>query len=96
MKADAGFEILAYLESILSREALVAVVAGERLDSKMNPLVALQIVVAVEALRALIAFERPIIRARLLVGRMAEEVRHSRCVSTVEARHHSWVHPDQR
>jgi hypothetical protein len=52
---------LAYLECVLPRKALVAMVARERLDSQMYPLVSLQVVVPVEALWTLVAFERPIV-----------------------------------
>jgi hypothetical protein len=71
------------------------VVAGERLNSKMDPLVALQIVIAVEALRALVALERPVIGSRLLVRRMPHKVRHGCRVPTVEARHHPRVNTNQ-
>lgn len=46
-----------YLESVFSRKALLAVAAWERLYGEMDPLVAFQVVVSVEALRALVAFE---------------------------------------
>ena len=49
------------LEGIFSGETLITVVAREGLDSKMDSLVALQVVVPVEALRALVAFERPVL-----------------------------------
>lgn len=49
------------LERILPREALVAVSAGERLDCEVDALVPLKVVIAVEALRALVALERPVI-----------------------------------
>ena len=58
----------------------------------MYPLVTLQVVVPVEALRALIAFERPVVRCWLLLVRVSEEVRHVRCVSAIEALHHARVH----
>lgn len=48
------------LESILAREAFIAVTARERLDSQVDTLVALQIVISIEALWALIALERAI------------------------------------
>lgn len=47
------------LQRILAREALVAMGAWERLHGEMDPLMALQIVIPVEALRTLVAFERP-------------------------------------
>lgn len=47
-----------YLEGVFPGEALVAVSAREGLDGKMDALVSFQIVVAVEALRALVASER--------------------------------------
>lgn len=49
-----------YLQCVLARKALVAVRAREWLHSQMNPLMTLEIVIAVEALRALVAFEWPI------------------------------------
>ena len=55
-----------YFERILARETLVAVIAREGLYSKVNPLMSLQVMVSVEALRALVAFERPIMRWWLL------------------------------
>lgn len=84
------------LERVLSREALVAVVAGEGLDRQMDPLVSFQIVIPIEALWALITFERPVIHGRWLVGRVSHKMRHRCCVSAVEAWHHSRVHSDQR
>jgi len=64
------------------------VIAREGLDCKMYPLVSLQVVIAVEALRALVALERSVVGGRLLVLRMAHEVWHLCSVSTVESRHH--------
>ena len=96
--ADIYFALLrsfTYLQRILSREALVAVGARERLDCQVDPLVSLQIVVAVEALRALIALEWPVGRGRLLVRVVSHEVWHLSCVPTVESRHHARVHTDQ-
>jgi hypothetical protein len=46
-----------YLEGVFPREAFVAVRARERLDGEMDALVALQIVVSIEALGTLIALE---------------------------------------
>lgn len=46
-----------YLEGILAGEALTAVVAGEGLDSQVNALMTLQVVIAAERLDALIALE---------------------------------------
>jgi len=77
-----------YLERILPREAFVAVIARERLDSKMDPLVPLQIVIPVEALGALIALERSVVGSGLLVLRVAHEMRHSCGVTAVESWHH--------
>lgn len=82
----------AYLERVFPRKALVAVVAREGLDSQVDPLVSLQVVVPVEALRTLIALEWSIVCAWLLVGRVAHEVRHCCCMATVEARHHARVY----
>lgn len=67
-------------------------IAREWLDCQMYPLVSLQVVVAVEALRALVTLERSVICSRLLVRRVAKEVRHGRSVAAVEAWHHARVH----
>lgn len=70
-------------------------IAGERLDGQMYPLMPLQVVVAVEALWALVALERSVICGWLLVGWVTEEMRHCRSVTAVEARHHSRMHAYQ-
>jgi len=49
-----------YLEGVLTAEALVTVATRERFHRQMYTLVTLQIVVTAEALRALVALERPI------------------------------------
>jgi hypothetical protein len=46
-----------YLQCVLAREALVTVGARERLHGQVNPLVALQVMIPVEALGALITLE---------------------------------------
>lgn len=51
-----------YLKSILAREALVTVRAGERLHGQMNALVAFEVVIAVETLGTLVTFERSVRR----------------------------------
>jgi hypothetical protein len=71
-------------------------ITRKRLHSQMNPLVPLQVVIPVEALRTLIALERPVVGAGLLVRRVAQEVRHARCVAAVEARHHARVYTHER
>lgn len=81
------------LECIFSGEALVAVGAGKGLDGQMDPLVALEIVVAVEALGALITLERPIVGCLLLLVGMSQEMGNRGRVATVEALHHSRVDP---
>lgn len=70
-------------------------VAGERLDCQVDPLMSLQIVVSVEALRALVAFEWSVGRSWLLVMVVTHEVGHLSCMSTVEARHHPRMYADQ-
>ena len=57
-----------YLQSVLPAEALFAVAAWERLDSKVDPLVPLQVVVSVETLRALIALEGTVRLVGLVVS----------------------------
>jgi len=58
----------------------------------MNPLVPLQIVVPVEALWTLIAFERPVIRGLLLMWWMAQDTRKGRRGPAVETVHDVRVH----
>lgn len=55
----------------------------------------LQVMVAVEALWALIAFERPVVGRGLLMLRVTHEMRHSGCMTTVESRHHGWMATNQ-
>lgn len=75
-----------YLERILTREALVAVAAREWLDCQMNSLMPLQIVISVEALRALVASEWPVV---LRIWRwVTVHVVHRRSVPTVVPAHH--------
>ena len=57
----------AYLERIFPRKALLAVPTGERLDSKVYPLMPLQIVISIEALRALVTLEWAFIMWLLLL-----------------------------
>ena len=66
--------------------------AGERFDCQVNPLVSLQVVVAVKALGALIALEWSVGRGWLLMWVVSHEVRHLSCVSAIETRHHTGVH----
>lgn len=68
---------------------------GKWLHSKVNPLVSLQIVIPIEALRALIAFEGPIIGYRLMMLLLLIVVVHVlgiRSVPTVELWHHALLH----
>jgi hypothetical protein len=90
-----GNVIWAYLESVLPRKALVTVVAREGLDSQMNSLVSLQVMIAIEALWTLITLEWPVVRSRLLMGRVAEKMRHGRCMAAVEPWYHAGVHTNQ-
>lgn len=83
-----------YLQRIFARETLVAVTARERLDRQVDPLMTLQVVVPVEALRALIALERAIVRWCLVGSRMclAVDVAHTRRVPAIrESGHHAAV-----
>lgn len=57
----ASFDENMSLQRILPRKALITVAAGEWLHRQMNPLMSLQVMIAVEALGALIAFEWTII-----------------------------------
>lgn len=49
-----------YLEGILSGETLIAVRAWEGFHGQMDSLMPLQIMISIETLRALVAFERTI------------------------------------
>lgn len=50
-----------HLQSVLPGEALLAKCARERLHREVNPLMPLQVVIPVEALRALVALERAVL-----------------------------------
>jgi hypothetical protein len=63
----------------------------------MYPLMSLQVVISVEALRTLVALERAVVGGRLLVLRVSvHEVWHGCSVSAVEAWHHGGVAADER
>ena len=82
----------AYLERVLSGKTLIAVSARERLDCKVYPFMSLQVVIAIEALRTLIAPERAVVLwARLLVV-VSIHLLHVRRVAAVEAGAHAMVH----
>ena len=80
-----------YLERVLAREALITVTTRERLDGKMYPLMPLQIVIAVEALRTLVAPEWAII-LWVRLWWVAIHLVHLGCVATVVATHHAVLH----
>lgn len=84
--------MVTYLERVLAREALVAMAAWERLDSKMYPLVPLQVVISVEALRTLVAPKRSVILWARLLCVVSIHLLHLRGVATVEAWTHTVVH----
>ena len=77
----------AHLECVLPGKALFAVTAGEGLNREMYPLMPFQIVISVETLRTLIAFERTLIVIRLLL--VPIQLLHMRGMSTIESRHHT-------
>jgi len=62
--------------------------ARKRLDSQMYPLMPLKIVIPIEALRTLIAPERPIVDLGLLL-RVAVHMMHGRRVPAVVRGHHA-------
>lgn len=83
------------LEGILAGETLIAVGARERLHRQMNSLVSLQIVISIEALRALVALKRSIgslsgHSMRGLVGPI--EMLSTGDMSTVESREETRLH----
>jgi len=65
--------------------------AREGFDREVNALVSLQIMVAVETLRALIALERPVVLRIRLSLRMPVKL-HVRRVATIETWHHPTRH----
>lgn len=75
----------AYLESVLARKGLAAKVAGKRLDSQVNALVTLQVVVAAKRLDALVALEGALrLRRR---RRVVSVVHHLAAVALVVVAH---------
>lgn len=87
------------LERVLARETLVAVSAWERLHCQVYAFVALEVVISVEALRALVAPEGAIVWRRLMRGRLAVHVSHACGVAAAcKSRHHAVGHgaADQR
>lgn len=64
-QCQSGFPISKHggtnLESIFSGEAFVTESARKRFNRQVNSFVSFQIVIAIEALRALIALERPLV-----------------------------------
>lgn len=80
------------LERVLAGEALIAMAARERLDGQMYPLVSLEVVVAVEALWALIASERSVVLWVGLLRMVAIQLVHGRGVTAVERWHHAMRH----
>ena len=81
------------LEGVLAREALVAMTAWERLDSQVNSLVSLQIMIPVEALWALIASKGSVVLGILLLWVVAVYLMHlGCCMATVEAWHDAVWH----
>lgn len=83
------------LQRVLARETLIAVPARERLDRQMDPLMPLEVMVAVEALRTLIAAERAVVLRARLRRVVSVQLLHVRGVPAVEASgHHAVVHAD--
>lgn len=80
------------LQSIFPRETLLAVIAREGLDGQVDPLMTLQVVIPIEALRTLITFEGAVVgRSGLPVSRMMRgmatiHMLHIRQVATVVPR----------
>jgi hypothetical protein len=79
------------LERVFPRETLVAVGAREGLHGEMDSLMPLQVMVPVEALRALVALERTVVCSRLLLG-MSQERAHAGSMAAIEPVHHTVRH----
>jgi len=79
------------LQSILSGEAFIAEFAREGFDREMDSLVPFQVMIAVEALRALVTFEGPLSLGWSGLA-VVQEVAHARGVPAVEAMHHVRMH----
>jgi len=88
----ASFYKYVSLQRVLARKALVAMTAREWLYGKMYPLVSLQIVVSVEALWALIATERAVVRRVRVSALMSVKLLHLRHVSAVHGHWHLVAH----
>ena len=79
-----------YLESILSGKTLVAVSTREGFDSQVDALVTLEIVVSVEALRALVASEWSVGLRVVLGHRVSVQLLHG-CMAAVVVHRHAMV-----
>ena len=86
----AAFDKNVTLESILSGKALVAVSAREGFDSQVDALVTLEVVVSVEALRALVAAEWSVGLRVVLWHRVSVQLLHS-CMPAVVVHRHAVV-----
>lgn len=84
----ATFDENVSLQCVLARKALVAVTAWEWLDSEMDALVSLKVVISIEALRTLIASEWPVI-LRIWWLRVTVHGGHVRSMAAVEGWHHA-------
>jgi len=76
------------LESVLPRETLVTMAAWEWLHSKMNALVSLQVVISVEALRALVATEWPVVSRVRMATLVSVHLLHLRHMAAVHGHRH--------
>jgi hypothetical protein len=77
------------LEGIFATKALLAIIAGERLDSKMYAFMALEVMVPTEALRANVALERPILLGMVVYPGMMVVGKYASCLTHT---HHGHAH----
>lgn len=84
--------IKTHLERIFARETLLTVSTWERLYSEMNTLMSFQIVIAIEALRTLVAFEGPFVGRAHLLLLVTIELLKVCGMATVVAVHHARMH----
>lgn len=87
-----------YLEGVFSGETLVTMKAGKGFHSEVDPFMSLQVMISVETLGTLVAFEGPIIGHWLLLMLLlwlllvAVDVLGVCNISAVELWHHAMLH----
>jgi hypothetical protein len=88
------------LQCILAGKTFIAMRTWKRLHRQMYALMSFQVVIPVEALRALITLERPVVGRPRLVDRVrrvpAVHLLHAGHVATVETGEDAWLHATEQ